>query len=223
VPDLKNDTHKGKSMTTPFDKAQLAAIMPAARDEDIDRYLNALNTELPKYQIDTPLRLAHFVAQIAHESGSFKYKSENLNYSAKALRSVFGKYFDTDEMAAEYARKPEMIANVVYANRMGNGNPDSGDGWRYRGRGLIQLTGRENYAHCADFIGRDCESDPEMLSEDASAAVAAACWYWQSRKLNDLADADDLKTITRKINGGYHGLDSRAGFCDRAKQAFGIA
>ncbi|MCJ8273495.1 MAG: hypothetical protein MJK04_29350, partial [Psychrosphaera sp.] len=144
-------------MTTIFDKAKLKQIMPAARDEDIDRYLDALNTELPKYGVDTPLRMAHFIAQIAHESGSFKYKSENLNYSAKALRAVFSKYFYTDEMAERYARKPEDIANVVYANRMGNGNSVSGDGWRYRGRGLIQLTGRENYANCAEFIGMDCE------------------------------------------------------------------
>lgn len=209
-------------MTSIFDNAGLAAIMPAAREQDIERYLDALNNELGKYQIDTPLRQAHFIAQIAHESGSFKYKSENLNYSAKALRSVFGKYFDTDEMAEQYARKPEDIANVVYASRMGNGNSDSGDGWRYRGRGLIQLTGRENYANCAGFIGIDCEAEPDLLAEDPVAAVSAACWFWQSRKLNDLADADDLKAITRKINGGYHGLESRSGFCDRAKQLFDI-
>ncbi|NQZ10378.1 MAG: glycoside hydrolase family 19 protein [Algicola sp.] len=210
-------------MTTIFDKAKLQQIMPAARDEDIDRYLDALNTELPKYGVDTGQRMAHFIAQIAHESGSFKYKSENLNYSAKALRAVFSKYFYTDEMAERYARKPEDIANVVYANRMGNGNSVSGDGWRYRGRGLIQLTGRENYAHCAEFIGMDCESNPHMLAEKPVAAVSAACWFWQSRKLNDLADIDDLKSITRKINGGFHGLDSRAEFFERAKAALNIA
>lgn len=210
-------------MTNIFDKAKLQQIMPAARDEDIDRYLEALNTELPKYGVDTPARMAHFIAQIAHESGSFKYKSENLNYSAKALRAVFSKYFYTDEMAERYARKPEDIANVVYANRMGNGNSVSGDGWRYRGRGLIQLTGRENYANCAKFIGMDCESNPHMLAENAAAAVSAACWFWQSRKLNDLADFDDIKSITRKINGGYHGLDSRVEFYERAKVALKLA
>lgn len=156
-------------MTCNFDLRQLKAIMPAAREEDIERYLDALNQELTKYHIDTPLRLAHFVAQIAHESGSFKYKSENLNYSAKALRSVFGKYFDTDEMAERYARNPEGIANVVYANRMGNGDLVSADGWRYRGRGLIQLTGRENYANCAQNIGMDCETNPDLLADDANA------------------------------------------------------
>lgn len=205
-----------------IEKSQLTAIMPAAREQDIDWYLEALNQQLPKFDIDTPLRMAHFLSQIAHESGSFKYKSENLNYSAKALRAVFGKYFDSDEMAEQYARKPEDIANVVYANRMGNGDTASGDGWRYRGRGLIQLTGRENYAHCAQAIDMDCENTPELLNEDAAAAVAAACWFWQSRKLNDLADQDDIKSITRKINGGYHGLQERESFCNRAKNVFNI-
>lgn len=203
-----------------IDKSQLALIMPAAREQDIDWYLDALNEQLPKFDIDTPLRLAHFIAQIAHESGSFKYKSENLNYSAKALRAVFGKYFDSDEMAEQYARKPEQIANIVYAGRMGNGDTESGDGWRYRGRGLIQLTGRENYSHCAQAIGVDCENQPELLSDDAQATVAAACWYWQSRKLNDLADMDDVKGITRKINGGLHGLEERSAFAERGKDVF---
>lgn len=201
-----------------FAKAQLMSIMPAARDQDIERYIEALNTQLPRYKINTPLRMAHFIAQIAHESGSFKYQCENLSYSAKALRSVFSKYFDSDEMAERYARKPQEIANVVYANRMGNGNTVSGDGWRYRGRGLIKLTGRENYANCAAFIDYDCVEDPDLLSDDPQVAVAAACWCWHSRQLNDIADRDDLKRITAKINRGSHGLESRKGFYERARQ-----
>lgn len=206
-------------MTTLISQAQLAQTLPAAKEQDILWYLEALNSQLAKFEINTPLRLAHFIAQIAHESGSFKYKSENLNYSAKALRAVFGKYFDTDAMAEQHARKPEQIANIVYANRMGNGDPESGDGWLYRGRGLIQLTGKENYARCAEAIGVDCENQPDLLCDDAAAAVAAACWYWQSRKLNDLADSDDIKGITRKINGGYHGLEDREAFYQRARAA----
>lgn len=136
-------------------KQQLNAIMTHASEENIERYLPALNEALPKYGIDTPMRVAHFIAQIAHESGSLTHSIENLNYSSVALRSVFGKYFTSDEIAEEYHRKPENIANIVYANRMGNGDTESGDGWRYRGRGLIQLTGKDNYSLCGKAIGVD--------------------------------------------------------------------
>lgn len=205
-------------MISNFDKAQLMSIMPAAREQDIERYIEALNTQLPRYKINTPLRMAHFIAQVAHESGSFKHHCEDLSYSAKALRCVFSKYFDCDEMAERYARKPQEIANLVYANRMGNGDTVSGDGWRYRGRGLIKLTGRENYANCAAFIDYDCVENPDLLLNDPQVAVAAACWYWHSRKLNDVADRDDLKRITGKISSGCHGLESRKGFYERARQ-----
>jgi putative chitinase len=204
-------------MTIVLSKEQLQAIMPTAKAENIDFYLSAINAKLAEFKIDTPLRVAHFIAQIAHESGSFRYRKENLNYSANALKGVFGKYFGSNEIADEYARKPEKIANIVYANRMGNGDTDSGDGWNYRGRGLIQLTGRDNYARCGADTGADIESDPDLLAEDADTAVAAACWYWQTNKLNIHADEDDIKKVTRKINGGYHGLDDRATFLERAK------
>ncbi|ALU42132.1 glycoside hydrolase family 19 protein [Pseudoalteromonas rubra] len=197
-------------------------IMPHASVDNIRYYLSALNSVLPEYEITTPLRVAHFLAQIGHESGSLKYKQENLNYSAVALRTVFGKYFDDETIAADYARKPELIANRVYADRMGNGDEASGDGWRYRGRGLIQLTGKSNYQRCSEAIGQDLLSHPELLCSEPDVAVRSACFYWQSRKLNRLADQDELVAITRKINGGIHGLEDRAAFLNRAKQFMSI-
>ena len=198
-------------------KGQLKAIMSKATDANLDKYLGPLNEQMPKYGINTPLRVAHFIAQLAHESGSFKYDMENLNYSAKALRSIFGKYFKTEESAEEYARKPEDIANIVYANRMGNGDTESGDGWKFRGRGLIQLTGHDNYKSCGKGINLDLLNNPDLLSGDPLAAVAAAGWYWNSRGLNQYADQDDVKKITRLINGGYNGLADREKYLEKAK------
>ena len=200
----------------------LQAIMPKASVDHLTKYLDALNEEMLKAQIDTPLRVAHFIAQLAHESGSFKYHTENLNYSAKALRGVFGKYFPTDEGAEAYARQPEYIANRVYANRMGNGDESSGEGWKYRGRGLIQLTGKENYTRCGEALGLDLVERPEQVAEDPHVAVAAAAWFWNQRKLNDHADEDDVTTITKRINGGYHGLEDRTAYLNRAKEVLGI-
>jgi len=201
---------------------QLQEVMPQAREENIEKYLQPLNELMSEYDINTPMRQAQFLAQIAHESGSFKYCVENLNYSAKALRAVFGKYFKDDSSAEQHARKPEAIANIVYANRMGNGNTDSGDGWKFRGRGLIQLTGRDNYEQCGQGINQGLVENPDHLSEHASAAVAAACWYWNSRKLNQDADQDDVKAITKKINGGYNGLEDRIEFLERAKKVLKV-
>lgn len=201
---------------------QLREIMTKATEANVRKYAPALNDEMVKYEINTPLRIAHFISQIAHESGSFRYSSENLNYSAGALRTVFGKYFKSDELADEYARKPEKIASRVYADRMGNGDEASGDGWRYRGRGLIQLTGKENYTRCGEGIGRDLVAKPDQLATDAHAAVAASGWYWNSRGLNAYADKDDVETITRKINGGLNGIDDRKENLVRAKVVLGI-
>jgi putative chitinase len=220
--DINTALDTGQTSDKIFTEDSLKQIMPNAKVEDINHYLNALNTEMQEYDINTPLRAAHFIAQIAHESGSFKYSSENLNYSAKALRSVFGKYFPTDELAEEYARKPEKIANRVYANRMNNGNEASGDGWKYRGRGLIQLTGKENYTKCGDALKIDLVNKPDLPAQDANAAVAAAIWFWDSRKLNTYADQDNIKTITKLINGGYNGLEDRTQYLERAKQVLGI-
>ena len=203
-------------MNIDFD--MLRHIMPQAKDNDIQHYLSAIQTRLATFDINTPLRVAHFIAQVAHESGQFKYKVENLNYSARALRLVFGKYFHTDDIAEQYARNPEKIANVVYANRMGNGDIGSGDGWKYRGRGLIQLTGKENYRTCGNAIGLPLVDQPDALEKDPNVAVMTACYFWHSRHLNQYADQDDLKSITKRINGGYNGLEERAKFLNKAKQ-----
>ena len=204
-------------------QAQLEQIMPQAQPDRIQRYTPALNAELEKYQINTPLREAHFIAQIAHESGNFRWVVENLNYSAAALRSVFGKYFPDDATAEAYARQPEKIANRVYADRMGNGDEASGDGWKYKGRGLIQLTGKDNYTNFGKASGIDAVNNPDLLAEDANAAVSAAGWFWDMRKLNQYADADDILTITKRINGGTNGLEDRKEFLARAKAALGVS
>lgn len=180
-------------------------------------YFSILENTIKHTSVNTPLRIVHFLAQLAHESGWFKYKEENLNYSAKALRSVFGKYFPTDELANQYARKPEKIANRVYANRMSNGNEESGDGWRYRGRGLIQLTGKSNYTDFKTDKGIDVIAQPERLT-DPDVALEAAIWFWKKRGLNQFADEDDILTITKRINGGTNGLDHRKHCLNSFKQ-----
>lgn len=210
-------------MSINIDVEKLRAVMPLAKEADLEFYVPALNDQLPKFDISTELRVCHFLAQIAHESGSFKYKSENLNYSSRALRTVFGKYFPTEAMAEDYARKPQRIASRVYANRMGNGDESSGDGWKYRGRGLIQLTGHDNYKACSKSLGLDLVADPDALVNNAESAVAATCWYWSSRNLNSYADQDDVRTITKRINGGYNGIDDRLAFLARAKSVFNLA
>lgn len=200
----------------------LRSIMPKASEKNILKYLEPLNTQMVKFEINSPLRVAHFIAQLAHESGSFQYSSENLNYSDKALRAVFGRYFPTEELANEYARQPEKIANRVYANRMANGNEVSGDGWKYRGRGLIQLTGRDNYTQCGAALKLDLVDQPNQLAEDPQIAVDAAAWFWDMRYLNTYADQDDIKSITKRINGGYNGLEDREAYLARAKAALNI-
>lgn len=188
---------------------QLLAINENKNPDMCKYYLDALNKVLPEYKIDTKLRLSHFLAQIIHESGNLKYKSENLNYSAKVLLSTFGKYFKNEEVANQYARKPEKIANKVYANRMGNGDETSGDGWKFRGRGLIQLTGADNYRACGRALNINLIDEPDLIVSNPEISVQVACWFWKSRNLNELADKDDLNSITRKINGGLNGIELR--------------
>jgi putative chitinase len=174
----------------------------------IDHWYEALEQALPDYDINTPERVAAFMAQTAHESGEYRAIKENLNYRAVTLRKVFPKYFPTDELAAAYAQKPEKIANKVYANRMGNGPEESGDGYRYCGRGLIQLTGKNNYQAFADSI----EITPEEVSEYLATfegAVQSACWFWEANNLNQWADKGDMIMLTKKINGGTIGLEDR--------------
>lgn len=174
----------------------------------IDDWHEALDQLLDDYGINTPHRVAHFIAQCAHESGGFKFIKENLNYSAQGLNNTFKKYFPTVESAQPYARKPEMIANKVYANRMGNGDEASGDGWRYCGRGLIQLTGKDNYTFFAGSLGIPVEEAADYLATFEGAAQSA-CFFWEQNNLNRFADANDVKGLTRAINGGQIGLADR--------------
>lgn len=183
---------------------------------DAEQYLHHLEETLPKHGIsESRLRLAHFFAQVLHESGCMRFDMENLNYSSDALRKVFGKYFTTAEEADAYARKPEKIANRVYANRMGNGDEASGDGWKYRGRGLIQLTGRANYKAFAEWIGDGRVMDePDLVCTEY--AVHSAVFFWVTHDLNRLADDDDVVGLTKRINGGVNGLAHRRELLNKA-------
>lgn len=165
--------------------------------------------KLPLYDIDTKERVAMFLAQCGHESCGFSVLSENLNYSSKALRAVFCKYFKTQEEADKFARQPEKIANRVYANRMGNGPESSGDGWKYRGRGILQVTGKSNYQEFAkDFDKLEVIDNPDLLSTP-EYAVLSAIWFWIKNDLNKYSDAHDVKGATKRINGGFNGLEER--------------
>lgn len=194
--------------------AILSAVMPQAGAANIALYIDPLADACAEFDIGTPLRLASFLAQVAHESGQLSRVSENLNYSVAGLVATFPKYF-TAATAPAYARQPEKIANKVYAGRMGNGDEASGDGWRFRGRGLIQVTGRTNYGACAAALGLDLLTEPALLAAPVPACRSAA-WFWKERGLNGLAEARDFVTITRRINGGIHGLAERQAYYDRA-------
>lgn len=163
-----------------------------------------------KFGVNTPTRLAHFLAQTGHESGGFRITTENLNYSAKGLCNIFKKYF-TPESAAEYQRKPEKIANIVYANRMGNGNQASGDGYKFRGRGYIQLTGKTNYQAFDKTVEDNIEANPDLVA--TKYPLLSAAWFWSKNGLNTIADqgaTDEVVTkITKKVNGGTIGLADR--------------
>ena len=190
------------------------------KNPHIDHWHEALDQLLPDYGIDTPLRVAHFVAQCAHESGNFVFIKENLNYKAASLQKIFGKYFPTPELAQQYANKPERIANRIYANRMGNGPETSGDGFRYCGRGLIQLTGKDNYTFFAGSLSISEAEAAEYLATFEGAAQSA-CWYWEQNNLNRFADANDTKGLTRAINGGYIGLEDRVKHTEHALHVLG--
>lgn len=185
-----------------------------------DHWCSALNQLLPDYEINTPKRIAAFIAQCAHESGGFKFLSENLNYKAESLMKVFPKYFTDIGTAKAYEKKPEKIANKIYANRMGNGDESSGDGFKYRGRGLIQLTGKTNYSWFAASLEISPEEAGDYLGTFEGAAQSA-CWFWESNKLNNEADKGDIKTMTKKINGGYIGLDDRIKHYNHALEVMG--
>jgi putative chitinase len=180
----------------------------ASRNKTPKVLAEALNKVLPKYEIDTAVRVAAFMAQCGHESADFTTLKENLNYGAKGLRGTWPKRFPDDATAAKYERKPEMIANKVYSDRMGNGPEASGEGWKYRGRGAIQLTGKANYTAFAKDIGKTVEEAIVYL-ETLEGAIESACWFWKKNGLNAVADTKDMKLATKKINGGDLGLAER--------------
>ena len=202
-------------------REQLAQLIPG--NPYLDNWLEALNEILPEYEINTPQRVAAFVAQCAHESGGFRALKENLNYKAATLRKVFPKYFPNDAIANEYANKPNKqaaIANRVYANRMGNGPEESGDGYRYCGRGLIQLTGKDNYTWFAASLEIPVEEAAEYL-QTFEGAVQSACWFWETNNLNQWADKGDIVTLTKRINGGTIGLEDRIKHYNHALHVLG--
>ena len=182
--------------------------------------VDVVNDLLEVYEINTTNRIAGFFAQIAHESGNFRYKEENLNYSAEALNRVFPKYFKNAGVdAASYARQPKKIANRVYANRMGNGNEASGDGYKYRGRGFIQLTGKYNYQQFADACNTTIDEAIEYCTT-TEGALESALYYWDKNNLNATCDADDITKMTKKINGGTNGLADRKQKYEAYKKIF---
>lgn len=189
----------------------------------IDDWYNALIAILPEYDIETPLRVAAFLAQCAHESGNFRFIKENLNYKWQSLRKVFPKYFPDDAIAQQYANMPnrqEAIANRIYANRMGNGPEESGDGYRYCGRGLIQLTGKANYTNYAMSLEIDVEEAVEHL-KTFEGCVQSAAWFWDENKLNQFADKKDIVTLSKRINGGTIGLEDRIKHYNHALHVLG--
>lgn len=187
----------------------LKQICPSTKATVLAKYVDPLNIVGQHYGLfKNPKRMAAFLAQVAHESGGFNFTKEGLNYSAQGLTKTFKKYFPTLASAQPYARKPAKIANRVYANRMGNGPESSGDGYKFCGRGLIQLTGRNNYTKFATSIGKTID-DAIVYLETPEGAVASAAWFWDANKLNIYADKGDFVGLTRRINGGTIGLADR--------------
>jgi len=200
---------------------QLQQLLP--KNPYVVQWHHALEQLLPDYEINSAQRIAAFVAQCAHESAGFTALKENLNYKAATLRKIFPKYFPTDEIANHYANLPnkqEAIANKVYANRMGNGSEESGDGYKFCGRGLIQLTGRDNYSWFAASLGISVEEASEYL-QTFEGAAQSACWFWETNKLNTWADAGDILTLTKRINGGTIGLEDRKKHYEHALHVLG--
>ena len=201
----------------PITKEQLSQLIP--KNPYIDQWYEALSVLLPDYEINTPNRIAAFIAQCAHESASFTALHENLNYRAETLSKVWPKKFPAS-VADQYAHKPEAIANLAYASRMGNGDEASGDGWRYCGRGLIQLTGKDNYTAFADSIGITPEEVSDYV-QTFEGAAQSACWFWETNNLNQYADSGDIETMTKRINGGTLGLEDRKKHYEHAKHILG--
>jgi putative chitinase len=175
------------------------------------KVLSEIPLVMEKFSINNPLRLAHFLSQCAHESGNFKFVTENLNYSAAGLRAVFGKYFKDEATAKAFERKPERIANRVYSSRMGNGDEASGDGWKFRGRGYLQITGKSNYAEFDKIVEDDILANPELVA--TKYPLMSAAFFFEKNKLWSMCDKganrEDVIALTRRINGGTNGLEDR--------------
>lgn len=187
----------------------LQQLCPKTKRAVLEKYALPIHEVAEYYDMyKNPKRAAAFIAQIAHESGGFNFVKENLNYSAKGLMTTFKKYFPSEELARQYERQPQKIANRVYANRMSNGDEASGDGYRFCGRGLIQLTGRANYTKFAEDLGISIEETVAYL-ETPEGAVSSAGWFWDNNNLNTYCDKDDFVTLTKRINGGTIGLADR--------------
>ena len=198
---------------------QLQQIFASSDSSDLQEICEPLNAAMDEFGISSAREQAMLLAQCGHESGGFSVVQENLNYKAEGLGRIFPKYF-RDVDPNDYAHNPEKIANRVYANRMGNDDEDSGDGYRYRGRGLIQLTGKDNYNACGAALKIDLHSDPDYL-ETAEGAARSAAWFWSHNGLNRFADADDIVGCTKRVNGGTIGLEERTKFYQAAKSVLG--
>ena len=204
---------------SPVTLGLLKQLCPHTNEAVLSKYVDPLNKAGDHFGFfDNPKRMAAFLAQVAHESGSFNFIKEGLSYSAPSLNKVFHKYFPTVASAQPYARNPQKIANKVYANRMGNGPESSGDGYKFCGRGLIQVTGRQNYTKFANSIGLTLDATVAYM-ETAEGAVASAAWFWDTNKLSVYADKGDFVGLTRRINGGTIGLADRQQLYNEALKA----
>lgn len=210
---------------------QIMRALPNADRSRVTEFVAVFNEYAERFGINTLARVTHFVCQVSHESGGFKYVEENLNYSSDALLRTFPKYFNAANVS-QYARQPEKIANRVYANRMGNGDEASGDGWKYRGRGFIQLTGKAQFAayQNSGFCVGNLVAHPEWLAK-APGHTKSAMWFWYANNLNALADTDRgdglmgeniVRLITKKVNGGTNGLSNRLYLYRRFRKEFGL-
>lgn len=204
-------------------ESQIRRIMPSVKNDKVKEFVRSFGQYSEDFGINTKIRVCYFLGQIAWESNELNAVEENLNYSTAGLLKTFPKYFKTRAEAIEYARKPEKIANRVYANRYGNGNEASGDGWRYKGRGLIQLTFKANYLayQNSGYCVGNLIAHPEWLAQ-YPGALKSAMWYWKSHGCNEYADRDDINEVTRRVNGGYSHLAQRAYYTRVAKKVFGI-
>ena len=205
--------------TFDFTAEQLAQCI--TKNKNSQEWFDGLYEQLPKFGIVTPARVAGFISQCQHESADFTVLTENLNYGAKGLMTIFKKYYQDEALAKAHERKPQLIANRVYSGRMGNGAESSGDGWKYRGRGLVQLTGRSNYTQCSrDLFGDDCLVDDPDLLLNPEWAILSACWFWHKNKLNDICDRGDVVLLSKRINGGTIGLADRIHHWNKCLELF---